>query len=97
MLKRFNAMLCRDLSAFVLDEADWDRHVSFAVFRCICSQNTATGLSPFHALFGVETFEFEASLGLQLRLEAEPDDVAGRMRELHTSLARMAARSLSKA
>jgi hypothetical protein len=69
MVERFNATLCRDLAKFMTHEEDWDRHLAFAVFRYNASYNEATGVPPFLALFGVDLFEFDACLGLELRLE----------------------------
>jgi hypothetical protein len=43
-------------------------------------------VSPFRALFGVDPFEFDACLGLELRLEDEPHDVAQRLAEVHDQL-----------
>jgi hypothetical protein len=43
-------------------------------------------VSPFRALFGVDQFEFDVCLGLELRLEDEPHDVAQRLAEVHGQL-----------
>jgi hypothetical protein len=83
MVERCKATLCRDLAKFVTHEEDWDRHLAFAVFRYNASCKEATGVSPFRALFGVDPFEFDACLGLELRLENEPHDVAQRLAEVH--------------
>jgi hypothetical protein len=40
-------------------------------------------VSPFHALFGVDSFEFDACLGLELSLEDEPHNMAQRLAEVH--------------
>jgi hypothetical protein len=82
-----------DLAKFVTHEEDWDRHLAFAVFRYKASCNEATGVSPFRALFGVDPFEFDACLGLELRLEDEPHDVAQRLAEVHGQLYKKAMRS----
>jgi hypothetical protein len=51
-------------------------------------------VSPFRALFGVDPFEFDACLGLELRLEAyEPHDVAQRLEEVNGQLYKKAMRS----
>lgn len=86
MVERFNATLTGDLAKFVLDEADWDKHVSFATFRYNSSVNSATGMSPYFAMFGVRPFEFDSCQGLSLRLEDEPADVAARLAEVHAQL-----------
>ena len=85
-VERFNATLCRDLAAFVVHETDWDKHVAFAVFRYNASRNSATGMTPFYAMFGVEAFEWDSCLGLALRLEEEPENVAERLAEAHAQL-----------
>lgn len=63
----------------MLDELNWDRHVAFTVFRYNCSRNSATGRTPYRAVFDVDAFEFDAAFGLQLKLEDEPFNVAGRL------------------
>jgi hypothetical protein len=93
MVERFNATLCRDLAKFVTHEEDWDRHLAFAVFRYNASCNEATGVSPFCSLVGVDTFEFDACLGLELHLGDEPHDVAQRLAEMHGQLYKEAMRS----
>jgi hypothetical protein len=60
----------------VTHEEDWDRHLAFTVFRYNATSNDSTGESPFRALLGVDAFEFDACLGLGLRSEDEPHDVA---------------------
>jgi hypothetical protein len=92
MIERFNATLCRDLAKFGTYEEDCDRQLAFAVFRYNASCNGATGVSPFRALFGVDPFEFDACLGLELRLEDEPHDVAQRLAEAHNRLYKKAMR-----
>jgi hypothetical protein len=72
----------------VTHEEDWDRHLVFAVFRYNASCNEETGVSPFRALFGVDPFEIDACLGLELRLEDEPHDVAQRIAEVHANFTR---------
>jgi transposase InsO family protein len=67
-VERFNGTLCWDLAKIVKHEKDWDRYLAFAVFRNNASCYEATRVSPFRALFGVDPFEFEACLGLELRL-----------------------------
>jgi hypothetical protein len=80
----------------VTHEEDWDRHLAFADFRYNASCNEATCVSLFRALFGVDLFEFDACLGLELRLE-EPHDVAQRLAEVHGQLYKRAMRSRAAA
>jgi hypothetical protein len=86
MVERFNAKLSRDLANFVTHEEDWDRDLAFADFRQNASCNEVTGMSPFGALFGVDPFDFDACLGLELRFDDEPHDVAQRLAEVHDQL-----------
>jgi Integrase core domain len=97
MVECFNGTLCRDLAKFVTHEEDWDRHLAFAVFRYSASCNEATGVSPVCALFGVDPFEFDACLSLELRLEDEPHNVAQRLAEVHGQLCKKAMRSRAAA
>jgi hypothetical protein len=97
MVERFNATLCRDLAKFVTHEEDWDRHLAFGIFRYNATSNEATGVPPLPALFGVDPFEFDACLGLELRLEDESHDVAQRLAEVHGQLYKKAMRSRAAA
>jgi hypothetical protein len=54
-------------------------------------------VSPFRALFGVDPFEFDACLGLELRIEDEPHDVAQRLTEVHGQIYKKAMRSRAAA
>jgi hypothetical protein len=93
----FNRTLCNDLAKYVLDEADWDTHVTFAAFRYNSSVNSATGVTPCRAMFGVDVFEFDAGLGLQLRLDEEPDDLPSWLVAVHADLLSAGKRSRSAA
>lgn len=66
-----NRTLCHDLRKVFMDEENWDRHVSLAVFRYNCSEHSATKTTPYRAMFGVGTFEFDGEIGLQMRLGYE--------------------------
>jgi hypothetical protein len=79
----------------VTHEEEWDRHLAFAVIPYKASCNEATGVSPFCALFGVDAID--ACLGLELRLEDEPHDVAQRLVEVHGQLYQEAMRSRAAA
>jgi hypothetical protein len=97
MVEHFNATLCRDLAKFGTHKVDRDRHLAFAVFRYNATCNEATGVSPFRDLFGVDPSEFDASLGVELRLEDKPHDVAQRLAEMHGQLYKKAMRSRAAA
>jgi Integrase core domain len=85
-IERFNRTLCTYLKKFVLDEADWDHHVAMATFRYNSSVHRATKCTPHSAMFGVDVFEFDAGIGLQVRLEDEPEDLAERLAAVHKDL-----------
>ena len=59
MVERFNKTLCRDLSAYVTLEVDWDLYVSLACFRYNTSVNAATKVSPYKSVFAVRAFDFD--------------------------------------
>lgn len=88
MVERFHATLCRDLEKFVIIETNWDKNLSFATFRYNNSVNYAASMTPYQALFlfGSDAFEFDALVGLQVRLNEEPVDVPERLKELHREL-----------
>jgi predicted RNA polymerase sigma factor len=97
MVERFNAMLCRDLAKFVTHEEDWDRHLVFAALRYNATTNEAIVISLFRALFVVDPFGFDACLGLKLRLEDEPHDVAQRLAKVHGQFYKKAMRNRAAA
>jgi hypothetical protein len=80
-----------------LDEANWDTHVTFAAFRYNSSVNSATGVTPFRAMFGVDVFGFDSGLDLQLRLEDEPENIPSRLAAVHADLLSARKRSRSAA
>jgi hypothetical protein len=80
----------------VLDEANWDTHVTFAAFRYNSSMNSATGVTPYRAMFGVVVFECDAGLGLQLHLKEEPEDLPSRLAAVHANLLSAGKRSRSR-
>jgi hypothetical protein len=84
-IKRLNRTLCKDLAAFVSCEADWDLHLSMAVFRNNTGVHEATGMMPFKAMFGVEGFDFDAMFGWKTTLDDRDDDekLPERMRIIH--------------
>jgi hypothetical protein len=93
MMERFNRTLCRDLAKFVTHEEDWDRHLAFAVFRYNASCTEATGVHRFVLYSAWTRLSFFACLGLELRLEDKPHDVAQRLAEVHGQLYKKAMRS----
>jgi transposase InsO family protein len=89
-IERLNRTLCKDLAAFVSCEADWDLHLSMAVFRYNTGVHEATGMTPFKAMFGVDAFDFDAEVGWKTMLDDRDDDeeLPERMRIIHDELFR---------
>jgi hypothetical protein len=48
-------------------------------------------------MFGVDVFEFDAGIGLQLRLDDEPEDLAERLGRIHKDLLSAGRRSRTQA
>jgi hypothetical protein len=69
-----------------MSEANWDQHVAMSTFRYNCSVISATGLTPYCTTFGVHAFEFDGGLGLELRLEEEPEDLPKALARIHQEL-----------
>ena len=100
-IERFNRTLMKHIRAYVsTDEADWDEHISMACFRYNTSVNTATGMTPYKAVFGIEAFDFDAEAGRRMAIDEEAESsekLAKRLATLHRKLlvngtsARMAA------
>jgi hypothetical protein len=63
-------------------------HVAMAAFSYNTSTHAATGKTPYEAVFGCEAFEFDAGLGLALRMEQAnaPFDLPTRLQHLHNDL-----------
>jgi transposase InsO family protein len=53
-VERYNRTLCEDIAKFVMNEENWDVLVPLATFRYNCSRNSATGVSPYSAMFGMD-------------------------------------------
>lgn len=57
-VKCWNRTLARDLASFMTTGmSDWDEDVALACFRYSTGLCTATGMSPYKAMFGAEPFE----------------------------------------
>lgn len=85
-VERWNRTLSRDLASFMTTGADdWDQHVALACFRYNTSACTATGMSPYKAVFGIDAFEAWAELDID-RVMGEPEGLAGELAALHKQL-----------
>jgi transposase InsO family protein len=96
-VERWNRTLCEDLRKFVLAEDEWDQHVAMSTFRYNTSVHSATGQTPYRGMFGVDAFDFDAGLGLQLRLDEEPTDLPTSLARLHEDMLRGGLRSRDRA
>ena len=78
------------LAQFVsVHEQDWHKHILMACYRYNTTVHEATGMTPFKAMFGVESFELDHELALQDRIDEDPgtgDELAKQLAELHRQL-----------
>jgi transposase InsO family protein len=82
-IERYNRTLSTELRRHVLDEQDWDLSLSMAVFRYNATQHAATGMTPYKAVLGSEAFEFVCGALQRWNIDAEPEDLAHRLAEVH--------------
>lgn len=60
-VERRNRTLARNIaSSIAAGDSDWDEHEALSCFRYNTGVCAATGMTPFQALFGVDTFEHGA-------------------------------------
>ena len=87
---RFNRKFCRDIKAFVaFDEHDWKKRLSLACFRCNTSDNSALGIIPYKAVFGIEAFDFDAEVCCGMKIDEEElknEEFAKLVHEIHAKL-----------
>lgn len=96
-VERWNRTLARDLANFIATgEGDWDEHVALACFRYNTSVCTATGMTPYQAMFGIEAFEAWGDVDVQFA-EYEPESLASRLSNLHKHLLSRAQKARSNA
>lgn len=80
---RWNRTLRRDLASFLVTGAeDWDEHIALECMRYNTGVCTATGMSPFKAIFGVESFEAWSEVD-DVCFEEKQDSLAERLSLLH--------------
>jgi len=89
-IERFNRTLMKDIRAYVsVEENDWVQHLPMACFRYNTAVNSATGMTPYKAVFGVDAFDFDAEAGRRMAIDQEPEsneELARRLAELHWQL-----------
>jgi hypothetical protein len=86
MVEMFNRTMAADLAKTILCEESWPEHVATCAFRYNDNEHSATGETPYCALFGVDLFEFEAGINPRMRRDDEPEDLAVRLAEIHEQL-----------
>jgi transposase InsO family protein len=88
-VERLNRTLCRDLSAYVTAEEDWDEHVAMTCFRYNTSVHEVTGVTPFEAMFGVPAFDFDATIGWKTFIdEKSEENLSAQLQSVHDELYR---------
>jgi hypothetical protein len=86
MVERFNRTMAADLAKTILREESWPEYEATCVFTYNNSVHSATGETPYRAMFGVDCFEFDAGINLWMGLDDEPEDLALRLAEIHERL-----------
>jgi hypothetical protein len=86
MVERFNRTMAADLAKTILCEESWPEHVAAFAFRYNNNVHSATGETPYRAMFGVDCFEFDAGINLRMCLNDEAEDLAVRLAEIHERL-----------
>jgi hypothetical protein len=82
-IERYNRTLSTELRRQLSDEEDWDLSLSMAVFRYNATQHADTGMKPYKAVLGSEVFELDCGVLQRLNIDAEPEDLARRLAEVH--------------
>jgi hypothetical protein len=67
------------------------------VFRYNATQHAATGMTPYKAVLGSEVFEFDCGVLPRWNIDADPEDLARRLAEVHAELLRKYLRSKDEA
>ena len=87
-VERWNRTVAKDIASFMTTgNSDWDEHVALACLRYNTSKHTATSLTPFESMFGIEAFEAWAEVDLE-GADEEPEDLSKRLARLHKKLLR---------
>jgi hypothetical protein len=68
-----------------------------AVFRYNATQHAATGMTPYKAVLGSEVFEFDCGVLQRWNTDAEPENLARRLAEVHAELLRKGLKSRDEA
>jgi hypothetical protein len=68
-----------------------------AVFRYNATQHAATRMTPYKAVLGSEVFEFDCGSVQRWNIDAEPEDLARRLAEVHAELLRKGLKSRDEA
>lgn len=85
-VERWNRTVAKDIASFMTTgDSDRDEHVALASLRYYTSINTATGMSPSQAMFGIEAFEAWGEMDLR-GTEEESGNLPKKLATLHKSL-----------
>jgi hypothetical protein len=96
-IERYNRTLSTELRRHLLDVKDWDLSLSMAVLRYNATQHAATGMTPYKAVLRSEVFEFDCGVMQRCDIDAEPEDLAHRLAEVHAEFLRKGLKSRDEA
>jgi transposase InsO family protein len=68
-IERYNRTLAMELRHHNLEETNWDEHLTMTTFQYNATEQAATGITAFHAVFGTDAFEFDCGLMWQWRVD----------------------------
>lgn len=82
--------MMKNIRAFVsTEEGTWTEHISMSCFRYNTSTHTATGMTPYRAVFWIEAFDFDSEAGRKMAIDQEAqsnEELAVRLKKLHFQL-----------
>jgi transposase InsO family protein len=58
-VERYNRTLEMELRRHMVEETNWDEHLTMITFQYNATEHAATGITPFRAVFGTDAFEFD--------------------------------------
>jgi hypothetical protein len=67
----------------MVEQTNWDEHMTMLTFLYNATEHSATGITPFRAVFGTDAFEFVCRLMCQWRVDDHPDNLPERLRYVH--------------
>lgn len=89
-VEKLNLTLMKDMQAIIaLKEEDWDNYPPIICYRYNNTINSTTKMTPFKAVFGEESFDFNAELGAEQardRLKLSREKIVSRLIQTHSAL-----------